>query len=58
VFDIPVPLTTQHDLIHPDKAQLRATICRLHAQGMSYRQIGEAVGLHWTRVGQMLKGVK
>lgn len=39
--------------LHPDKAQLRATILAMNAQGMSYRAIGAALGIHWTRVGQI-----
>jgi transposase len=27
----------------------------LYAQGMSYRRIAQAVGIHWTRVGQIIK---
>jgi hypothetical protein len=27
----------------------------MHEQGMSYREIGKALELHWTRVGQILK---
>jgi hypothetical protein len=27
----------------------------LRADGLSYRAIGEALGLHWTRVGQLVK---
>lgn len=51
----PMHVTTQRDLLNSDKAQLRATIWHLHAQGMSYRQIGEAVGLYRARIGQVLK---
>ena len=43
---------------HPDKAELRATILALREQGWSYREIGHAVGLHWTRVGQILNANK
>jgi hypothetical protein len=27
----------------------------LHEQGWSYREIGREVGLHWTRVGQIVR---
>ncbi len=27
----------------------------MRAQGMSYQEIGDVIGLHWTRVGQLLK---
>lgn len=42
------------------KALLRKRVLELHQQGMSYRQIGSKVGLHWTRVGQIVKwcGIK
>lgn len=45
--------STENDLHNPDKDVLRQTILDLRAQGMSYRQIAELVGLHWTRVGQI-----
>jgi transposase len=45
-------------LRHPDKEKLRETILTLHAQGMSYREIGREVGLHWTRVGQIIQSIK
>jgi DNA-directed RNA polymerase specialized sigma24 family protein len=28
---------------------------QLHAQGWSYREIAAEVGLHWTRVGQIVR---
>jgi hypothetical protein len=46
------------DLQNPDKARLKETVLALRAAGWSYRQIGRQVGLHWTRVGQILKGLK
>ena len=30
-------------------------ILALRAEGLSYRTIAREVGLHWTRVGQILK---
>jgi len=30
-------------------------ILRLREQGMSYRKIGVALNIHWTRIGQILK---
>jgi len=54
-FDIPVPLSTESDLRNPDKEQLRADILIMLRQGMSYRTIGAALGIHWTRVGQIVK---
>jgi DNA-directed RNA polymerase specialized sigma24 family protein len=37
---------------------LKETILALHAQGWSYREIAREVGLHWTRVGQIVKDVE
>jgi WD40 repeat protein len=54
-FDLPLPASTESDLRNPDKDALRQTILDLRAQGMSYRQIAEVVGLHWTRVGQIAR---
>jgi len=55
LFDVPVPPSTITNLAHLDKDQLRAEIIALRADGLSYRAIGEALGLHWTRVGQLVK---
>lgn len=46
------------DQQHGDKAQRKRQILALHAQGWSYRQISAEVGLHWTRVGQIVKSMK
>jgi hypothetical protein len=54
-FEIPLPRSTETDLKNPDKAKLRDTIVALRSQGMSYREIGRVVGLHFTRVQQILK---
>jgi hypothetical protein len=53
-FDIPLPASTQSDLRNPDKTQLRTDILAMRADGMSYRQIAKAFGLHWTRVQQIV----
>lgn len=55
-FDIPLPSSTASDLRNPDKAQLLADILIMRERGMSYREIGVALGIHWTRVGQIFKG--
>jgi transcriptional regulator len=34
---------------------LKETILALRAQGWTYRQIAREVGLHWTRVGQIVR---
>ncbi len=54
-FDLPLPASTESNLRHPDKDALRQTILDLRAQAMSYRQIAEVVGLHFTRVQQILR---
>jgi hypothetical protein len=54
-FDIPLPASTESDLRNPDKEQLRADILTMRASGMSYRKIARVVGLHWTRVQQIVK---
>ena len=37
----------------------KPSVCNsLREAGWSYRQIGREVGLHWTRVGQVLKNSK
>jgi hypothetical protein len=41
--------------LHPDKAQLRDMLLTLRATGLSYREIAYLVGLHWTRVAQILR---
>jgi DNA-3-methyladenine glycosylase I len=57
-FDIPLPASTESDLRNPDKEQLRADILVMRADGMSYRQIARVVGLHWTRVQQIVKSAE
>lgn len=39
------------------KEQLFPTIQELHEQDISYREIGQAVGLHWTRIQQIVKKI-
>jgi len=57
-FELPVFPSTAADLRNPNKAQLKETILALREMGWSYRQIGREVGLHWTRVGQILKDAR
>jgi len=57
-FDVPVPASTASDHRNPDKAQLLADILIMRERGMSYREIGAALGIHWTRVGQIVKSVE
>jgi hypothetical protein len=56
-FGVPVFPSTAASLRNPDKAKLKETILALRAAGWSYRQIGCEVGVHWTRVGQILRQV-
>ncbi|MDZ4765131.1 MAG: helix-turn-helix domain-containing protein [Chloroflexota bacterium] len=57
LLDLPVASSTSTDDRHPNKAVLRDQIMLLRDRGMSYREIGELLGLHWTRVGQIVKGI-
>lgn len=52
---IPIPQSTQSNHLHPDKVQLRSNVLDMRANGMSYREIADVVGLHWTRVQQIVK---
>lgn len=54
-FVIPHSHSTCSDQRHPDKDALRELISELQDEGMSYRSIGREIGLHWTRVGQIMK---
>jgi hypothetical protein len=54
----PLPASTESDLRNPNKAQLRAGILALRESGISYRQIAREVGLHWTRVQQIVKSAE
>ena len=53
-FDVPVPASTVSDHRNRDKVQLRTDILIMREQGMSYREIGSTLGIHWTRVGQIV----
>lgn len=57
-FDIPLPASTESDLRNPDKAQLQDDILAMRADGMSYRQIAREVGIHFTRVQQIITSQK
>lgn len=51
---ISIPQSTQSDNLYSDKEQLRTHILELRWQGMSYREIAQEVGLHWTRIQQIV----
>jgi hypothetical protein len=54
-FEIPLSLTNLSDQHYTNKEQLKSIIIEMHESGMSYRQIAAALGIHWTRVGQIIK---
>jgi DNA-directed RNA polymerase specialized sigma24 family protein len=56
-FEVPSPLSNSSNTLYADKAELRAKIFELRAEGWSYREIAGEVGVHWTRVGQILNQV-
>ena len=53
-FPIPLPPSTLSDHLNPDKTKLRETIFDLRNHGWSFRQIAQEVGLHWTRIQQIV----
>jgi hypothetical protein len=55
-FHTPIPQSTESSLQNPDKEQLRADILIMLRRGLSYRKIGALLGIHWTRVGQIVSG--
>lgn len=57
VFEIPLPQSTVSGHLYTDKNALRDHIIALRAEGMSYRKIAQEIGLHWTRVGQILNAI-
>jgi hypothetical protein len=57
-FEIPLPQSTVTKLSFSDKTLLRALVLERYEQRMSYREIGKALGLHWTRVHQIVKAQK
>ena len=55
---VPVAQSTVSKQLHPEKKQLRSNIRKMHEQGMSYREIAQVVGLHWTRIQQIVKSYR
>jgi hypothetical protein len=55
LFEIPVASATSTNQHYNNKDYLKSIILEMQANGMSYRQIGAALGIHWTRVGQIMK---
>jgi hypothetical protein len=54
-FELETPASTVSRARNEDKGKLREQVREMVAQGMSYRQISAALGIHWTRVGQIVK---
>jgi len=52
---MPEAPSTVSSKLNGNKALLREKVLEMRQRGMSYRQIAAAVGLHWTRVGQIVK---
>ena len=52
-FDL--PMSADSNRKYPNKIEQKQVILELRALGWSYREIAEEVGLHWTRVGQILR---
>ena len=55
-FDLPVAATNKQK--YADKVEQKRVIMQLRAQGWSYREIAAEVGLHWTRVGQIVRSIQ
>jgi hypothetical protein len=53
-FALPLPASTITNQQVSDKAKVRETIFQLRAEGLSYREIAKVVGLHFTRIRQIL----
>ncbi len=56
-FEIAIPASTNSRSRHPDKAQLHETIVLMRQDGMSYREIGNQVGIDSSRVWQLFKTI-
>jgi DNA invertase Pin-like site-specific DNA recombinase len=57
-FALPLPASTITNQQVSDKAKVRETIFQLRAEGLSYREIAKVIGLHFTRVRQIIKANK
>ena len=54
-FGMPEASSTASNRLNGNKALLREKVLEMRQRGMSCRQIADAVGLHWTRVGQIVR---
>ena len=57
-FHVPKLASTLSDNRYPDKNELQLVILQMRSNGMNYRQIGESLGIHWTRISQIVKALK
>jgi hypothetical protein len=57
-FALPLPASTITNQQVYDRAKVRETIFKLRAEGLSYREIANVVGLHFTRIRQIIKANK
>jgi hypothetical protein len=57
-FALPLPASINTNQQVSDKAKVRETIFQLRAEGLSYREIANVVGLHFTRIRQIIKANK
>ena len=57
-FDIEIPDSTVSRDRNPDKTALREKIFQLRTEGKSFREIAREVGLHWTRIQQIVNESK
>jgi hypothetical protein len=54
-FRVAISAYVQSRWRHPNKNTLRELVQQLRNSGLSVREIAAEVGLHWTRVGQLVK---
>jgi hypothetical protein len=57
-FALPLPASINTNQQVSDKAKVRETIFKLRAEGLSYREIANVIGLHFTRIRQIIKANK
>lgn len=56
-FEIAIPASTNSRRRYPDKTELRETIRLMRQDGMSYRQIGNQLGIDASHVWQLFKTI-
>ena len=55
ILPFEIPMASTSDQPDKNKDYLKSIILGMRVSGMTYRQIGTALGIHWTRVGQIIK---